>query len=245
MGAKPKKVAVTDQTPILLMTRPAPQSAQTVADIRSVLGHDFAAIQSPLIQIEPQQTSVDLIGYNGVIFGSVNAVRYAKVKESVEGLPAWCVGDQTASAAQQAGFTAHSAGGSAVELIDLILSKTNIGPLIHLRGEPSRGQISERLTAQGQECDQQVIYAQNHLALTQTARAALMGGRRIVLPVFSPNTAQALVSQGPFTAPINAIAISPTVADALKPLKTKQLQLASRPDRPAMVAAICAALGGN
>ena len=55
------------------------------------------------------------------------------------GLPVFAVGARTAEIARGAGYEAQSADGDADDLVRMILGARPAGPLLHLRGESSRG----------------------------------------------------------------------------------------------------------
>lgn len=230
--------------PIVVITRPPPE-AQRLAEALRLAGATFQAVFSPLFTVEPLGDVVTLQPGTEVIFTSVNGVRHARFSDEVVGRVAWCVGDATAQAAQAAGFEPKSAAGTAKHLVDLILSHGSRSDLLHIRGVHAHGNILHALTSNGLNVAQAVVYTQVPKALTAQARALLSSGRPVILPVFSPKTAETLVQQGPFGAPLVFVAISDMVADVLQNTAFESISVAGEPNLKAMVASICAALRGN
>ena len=157
----------------------------------------------------------------------------------LSGLPrlAWCVGDRTAQAARTAGFDARSAAGDAEALVASILTAAPPGPLLHLRGRDSRGAIAPRLTAAGIATDELVVYAQEPQPLTDAARTVLQGDGPVIVPLFSPRTAQIFAATHP-KARLFIAALSPAVLAALGDVRVEQATMATRPDAEALLQAL-------
>jgi uroporphyrinogen-III synthase len=219
--------------PVLLLTRPDGPSRRFLAQVEQALGRPQPAVISPLIGIEPTGAPVDLTACAGVILTSQNALTGLAPPP---GLPAWCVGQETARAARAVGFDARSADGDATALIALIRTSGTQGPLIHLRGQTARGDIAATLTAAGIPTRDLITYRQTVPALTDEARTLLSGAAPVIAPVFSPETMTNLTRQGPFAAPIQLIAISPAAAN-VAPVMRASLTIATRPDAAAMLTA--------
>ncbi len=175
----------------------------------------------------------------GLIFTSANGVAQAGRLGAPRGLPAFCVGQKTADAAQAAGFVPRVGPGDADGLIAAIIKDRPREPLAHIRGEYARGAAAEMLEKAGIACHDVVAYAQRPRTLPDTAVKALAGKFPVVLPLFSPRTGTILSGQGPFTAPLHIAAIS----QAAQPdLATAQLEIAMQPDEDAMIDATIACL---
>jgi uroporphyrinogen-III synthase len=156
------------------------------------------------------------------------------------GLPAWCVGDRTAQAARKAGYGARSAAGDAAALVAAILAEAPPGPLLHARGEDSRGAVADRLTAAGLPTAEALVYAQRPAALSDEARRLLGGADPILVPLFSPRSAEifaAALADIPRPAPLWVAALSPAVADAAAPLSPARMAIAGAPDADALLQA--------
>jgi uroporphyrinogen-III synthase len=232
----------------LLLTRPAEGGERFLELVRPALTAAVQVVASPLLA--PRFLSPPLPGgpATGVIFTSEAGVEGAR-RISAEGavLPrrAWCVGARTAAMARAAGFDAVSAEGDAAALVALILAAGERGPLWHLRGEDSRGDVAGTLSAAGTETISRVVYRQDPCALTPAAGAALAGGAPVVAPLFSPRTALVLAAalQGQAVgAPLHLVAMSGAVARAAGALAPASLRIAAAPEAAAMAAATLAAL---
>lgn len=218
--------------PVLIITRPAPDAARFAADVTARV--DATIIISPLQKIVPVDAVCDAAA---VLFTSSNGVAQA-ARMGVTGLRAWCVGDRTAQQAQKAGFDALSAGGSAEDLIALILAEKPTENLTHIRGRETRGDIAPRLTAAGFLCADLIVYEQEALALSPAAISAIEGPHRVIIPLFSPRAATLLSEQVTFGPRVEFIAMSKTVADRLG---DRLVQVLDVPNGNAMIAAVIAA----
>jgi uroporphyrinogen-III synthase len=156
---------------------------------------------------------------------------------------AYCVGDRTAQVAREAGFRVQSAQGDAEALLALIL-REKPQALIHLRGREARGDLAQRLSAAGVFTQERVVYAQDAQPLSDDAVAVLSGKAPVLVPLFSPRSAEILGAawQGLTThAPLVVVAISQAVAEAAAFCPTKPV-LAAHPDAPSMLDAVLAQL---
>ncbi|MEH7827716.1 uroporphyrinogen-III synthase [Gemmobacter denitrificans] len=234
------------RAPVVILTRPAAQSARFTADLLA-RWPGLRVITSPVIAPEFLPLA-DLPPVSAVIFTSETGV--AAMAQRRADLPdrAYCVGARTAAAAQAAGFDTRSADGDAEALFRLIVThEPRPGPLLHLCGEDRRGDLAERLTHAGYQAGAQVVYAQRALPLGPQARAALAGADPVLLPVFSPRSARILAQelQAPAPrAPYGIAAISAAAAAPFASLPPNRLKIAERPDAAAMLDACVAVLNG-
>jgi len=227
----------------VLLTRPAAQGDRFAADLRARFGAVVELVASPLM--EPDLLTPDWPdgAYSCLILTSETGVEAAvRLRDLGRALPerAICVGDRTAAVARAAGFDARSAQGDAEALIALILASDDLGPFLHLRGKDARGDIAPRLAAKGRPAAAAVVYDQRAVPLTEPARALLEGDRAVVVPLFSPRSADLLLAQGPFAAPLLVAALSPAVATRAEALVPQRIVVANRPDAGAMMEAIAA-----
>lgn len=225
--------------PTILLTRPATDGAVTARALAEATG--VKVVENPLIQIETLGPLPDLSSVACLIFTSRNGPRaYAELGGPL--LPAICVGDATAQAAQAVGLTARAIGGDAERLIDGILDIQPTTPLMHLRGEVARGDVAKRLSAHGLPTQEAVIYRQTLCDLGADAIALLSGNAPVIVPLYSPRTARHLASLIKPAAPVNVVAISPAVAEAAAGLSAFSCAIADTPDAPAMIRAVVATL---
>lgn len=212
--------------PILLMTRPGDDSERTAARI----GADV--IVAPILQIVPvDHDGAALAQVPGLVFTSAHAVASAGPGR---GRPAICVGERTGQVARDAGFAVIQGAGTADSLVPLIAASPV--PLVHPHGR----HLAQRLAVPGV-----VVYDQRPQPLTARARAALMGARPVVVPVYSPRSARLLAGMAAGArAPLWLVAISDAAAAAWTAPAARRA-VADQPSGRAMDAAIRAMLAAE
>ncbi len=226
--------------PTLLMIRPHRQATEFVQALPKLSSH---VIYAPVLEI--QQRPLDPIPSDtqALLFSSVNGVTYFAEQSDNRRLPAYCVGETTAAAATKAGFIAHSADGTAADL--LALAKANLKPkdgaVIYISGAMVAHDLDSQLKSLGYDAARRIVYEQSPQVLTPQAIDALKSPT--VIPVSSPNTAHLFAEQ---TADLDLslatfIFISENARAPLKHAKSKQI-LAESPTRAAMLAAVDAHL---
>ena len=218
--------------PILVLTRPEPQSRALAA----ALDVPAEVIVAPILEIVCAETLPDLAGFAGVILTSANAVRCGP---PLDGQRVHCVGERTAAAAREAGAEVLTVVRDADALVTRL---SGPGPLLHLRGEHTRGDVARRLTEMGIRTDEAIVYAQTPLVLSSEARRALEGPAPAVLPLFSPRSARLVGANLKPGAQLRVVAMSPAVARAWHDVTGGAAQIVAVPTGEAMMAAIVAAL---
>lgn len=234
--------------PAVLLTRPVAQSQRFAADLQAKLG-PLSIIMSSLMA--PSFAKVDLEGrqYTGLVLTSETAAEAARrILAAGQCLPnqAFCVGDRTAKAAQNAGLVPVSAKGDAAALIALIQTHAPRGRLLHLRGADTRGDVARTLTEGGIVTESVVAYTQIAQPLSPQAVQVLAENYPLILPLFSPRSAKLLVQALPkgSNAPLWIAAISPATAEAAQDLRPLKTVTASRTDAEAMLQAVADLLSG-
>ena len=196
-------------------------------------------VTSPLLAVQFFTPVLPPRGWRAVILTSeTGAMAAGRIKSSLPDL-AFCVGDTTAQAALTAGFSPRSARGDTEALLSLILSDPN-PPLLHLRGQDVRGDITKRLLASGIEACDLAVYAQNKQPLTPEATALLQGQTPILVPLFSPRSAEIFGAEYRrigATAPVTVVAMSPAVADVVLRFGV-MVEVAPHPDGQTMLQAV-------
>lgn len=228
---------MADVTPLILLTRPL-ADAERFAALLADMGITAAVEKSPIVEIVPTDVAIDLSDVTGVIFSSRNAVAAVAGHD----MPAWCVGDATAAAAQAKGWRAVAADGDAESLYARVLADAPQGPLLHIRGEVARGDLAERLTKVGIRTNDAVVYRQKPLLLSDRAKQALMWENPVAVPLFSPRAAEQFAAQGPYHAPLHVVAMSEAVAEALGSLPVETVVLAEKKEAEAMAKAVAGLL---
>ena len=203
--------------PILLMTRPLDAANRFVQGLSTQTQDQVSVIYTPLMEIVPLGVEIDLVGIKGVIFTSANGVAHAGPGK---GMSAYCVGAQTAHAAQVAGWVATFVGENAESLISELKRNQPETPLLHVVGVHQRGDIAHRLTKAGLQTASCVVYDQRLCCLTDQAKAAIFGEALVFVPLFSPRTATQFACEvsatlGQMTPHLHVIALSAAVTEAL------------------------------
>lgn len=222
----------------LLMTRPRAASERFVAQLPPKVLERVKVIYSPLLDIRPIDGKLDMSGHGGLIFTSANGVHAAARLSDDRSLPAYCVGEATTAAAIKAGWPAEMAGETAEELFAKLLRRRPPGPLLHLRGEHSRGNLAERLTQSGLTVRDQAIYRQLLLPFSDEAREAMQGVLPVIAPVFSPRTARQFADLWSGSVPLMLAAISDAAAEPLELLNFQRLEIAKQPNAERMGKAV-------
>lgn len=214
----------------VLLTRPRADALRLADELRA------AGVQrievSPLMRIVATGPLPELSG--GIILTSGNAVdTYVELK-GPKGLPTWTVGPRTADRARAAGLDVQGTAPDA-EALGQAIPET-APPLMHLRGAVARGDLAVALRARGLTADEAVIYRQDGIALTAAAADLLRAGP-VVVPLYSPRSAELFFQACPHTAygNLRIIALSPAVASASPVPPVEQ---AETPDGSAMVRAV-------
>lgn len=199
---------MTDR-PTLLLTRPRAQAERFAEECRAAFG-EVPVVISPILTIRYLEAP-SLEEFAGILLSSEHG---ARALGAGRGLRAWCVGDRTAEVARGIGFEAVSAGGSADELVAMLLEAAPEGRLLHAHGAHTRGNVAGRLQAAGLNVEVAEVYEQEPAALTVAARDALASGA-VVLPMFSPRSAALLArTVAGSGAVLRPVALSPAVAAA-------------------------------
>lgn len=223
--------------PTLLITRPRAASERFRAQCEAQIGRRIPTIIAPVVAIEPVGTAPDLARFGGVIFTSGHAVEMAG---QGAGQTAYCVGARTAELATAMGFAAQSADGNAEALLHLITNAAPRTPLVHLRGERSRGDIAKRLSAAGIATEDHITYRQTMQSIPDDALATIPPGSELILPVFSPFSATALSRTLPVGVfDLTVIAISDAAAKAA-PKPAREIYKVPHPNAAAMAEQVAA-----
>lgn len=184
-----------ERRPTLLLTRPESDSRRFAAMLP-----EFPSIISPILRIEPvEHDSAALLSAESLIFTSAHAIPFSGPGQ---GRLALCVGERTAEVARLAGFDVRVGNGSAEGLLPLI--KACPAPFIHPHGR----HIAHKLPVPGV-----VVYEQIFQPLLEKAQHLLNDKSPMILPVFSPRSAQLLSAElRGAIAPLWLVAISEAVA---------------------------------
>jgi uroporphyrinogen-III synthase len=223
---------------ILLLTRPAGASTRFLAMLPDGRPH----VISPLMRIVPLTPEL-AAPPAALILTSEPGVAALRRLGLPAGLPTACVGHATATAARAAGADVRLVAPDAARLLAELADHPLPGPVLHLCGEHTRGDIVPNLRAMGQDAAQLVVYRQDALALTEAAETALAGATPLVVPLFSPRTAALFrAAAAGARAPLHLCCISPPAAVPLRGMRHASLRVAATPDADGMRSIVQSAL---
>ena len=228
--------------PSILLTRPIAQSERFAEKLRERFGDISNIVISPLLKIEPTGNKVDLSDRPAIVLTSENAVSALCTGQFPEGLEAFCVGAQTAKAARDAGMIVTVGEGGANELAELILRSEPKSSYLHVHGENVHGSLVRMLQEAGRNARNQVVYRQVPLALSDHALSVLRDAGPVVVPLFSPRTAQLISNAvGDVGGNVTVVALSGAVAEAVG-LPVRRIMISEKPSSAAMIEAISRSL---
>lgn len=230
----------------LLVTRPA-EDAAPLAKLLEERGHEVTL--EPLLKIEPiESAALDVDGVQALLFTSANGVRVFAGLSSERQLPVYAVGDSTARAASEAGFSRiESASGDVEDLARLVREKCYParGALLHPAASQLAGDLASLLGGQGFEVRRAVIYeAKATTALTPETIQRFQNGLIDGVLFFSPRTAESFASLAVKAnikdrlSQTSAFALSRAVAERLRELPFRSLRVAAKPEQSALLLCI-------
>jgi uroporphyrinogen-III synthase len=234
----------------VLITRPLPAATALAAHLRA-LGHQ--ALVEPLLTIVADPDGRDriapaLAGAQAVLFTSTNGVASFTSASERRDLRVFAVGDGTATAAREAGFSqVESAQGDVEALVALVTARLEPagGSLVHASGHAVAGDLAGRLGRLGFTVRSVPLYQSIAAdALGADTVAALRAGKIDAALFFSPRTAATFVRlaraagvEGHCAGSIG-VALSPAVAAELERLSWRRIVVAELPVEPAVLQAV-------
>jgi uroporphyrinogen-III synthase len=151
----------------LLVLRPGPGASATAAAAETL---GFAAIVAPLFVVRAVDWSPPATPFQAVLMTSANAARLGGAAlDALTGMPLYAVGESTAAAARDAGFTRIVAGAGGIDAIVAQAARDGVSRLLHLAGRDHRPPDDARVAI-----ERRTVYASDAVtSLPEVARAAL------------------------------------------------------------------------
>lgn len=233
---------MSNERPLLVVTRPRAQAAELEAELER---RGFGCMVEPLLEIVPDAGAPPpLEGVQALLLTSANAAPVLQRLESE--LPLYAVGEATAEAAR----AVHrgpvvASGGTATELARMVRQRLEpaAGALLHLSGREVRAELGKSLAAAGFALRRHIAYrAETADRLSSDLETRLRSGTVAGILLFSPRTAQVLVelvrARGLAAAfgSVEAVCLSPAVADAASGLVWRAHRVAASPRTAALLA---------
>ena len=227
----------------LAVTRPQADSERTAAALRA-RGHDV--LVAPLMRVE--SLAVDVSGgWGGVIVTSANAPQAIAGNPNCAALvklPLFAVGQRSAEAARQAGFSnVTAAGGDVRDLLRLIAARRAdaAAPLLYLAGEDRAADLTAELAARGIAAEMRIVYRAVTAPFPPALIAALKAGEIDAVLHFSRRSAEnylAGAAQAGIAGKASAVrhvCLSAAIAEPLAAAGAGRIAVASRPDEAALI----------
>lgn len=229
--------------PTVLNTRPDDGAA---AEFSALLeDNGYTVLHAPMLRIESLPCDMpDKKDTDAVAFTSLRGVRFCDTDRS---LPVFTVGDRTAAAAQQAGFSdVTSAGGDLKVLAALIGGSLRPGArLAHIRGYDTTGDLGAALEKYGISVTPYVSYrAYDTQEIPEGVRTAMRAGEVDAAAFFSVRTVLNFVRLATeleiaqYCSGIVALCLSENVATMAAKLGWNGIISASEPTADAMLSAL-------
>ncbi|MGF1446161.1 MAG: uroporphyrinogen-III synthase [Pikeienuella sp.] len=225
----------------MLITRPLPDS-RTLAETLEEEG--IACEIWPLTAVRPLAMRLTLPPtLDGLLFTSAHGARAFAALSERRDLPAFCVGQATATVARGLGFASAVAAGGDVQKLAALASLTGLRHFLHARGRDAAGDLAGDLANRGVRVSEAVLYAAEETGPAPAPVAhALATGRISLVTLWSARNAEIfarrIAAPGLLAPGLAALAISPAAARALHGLPFAALHVAQSPSAAAMRAAI-------
>ena len=227
---------MTQAAPLCLVTRPEPEASRFADALRARF--EVGVIVAPVLEIGVRKVSAKLDIFEGMILTSVNAARSLERLSVAQEMPCFAVGEKTASVAQSLGYSAIAMGGDAEGLIAELTKLGPAAPLVHLRGEHSRGDIASRLTSLGLYCEEIIVYQQVERVWNDEVQSSISAQRPLILPLFSPRSARLVSARMGNSGHIWPVAMSAAVAMEVEIPGAPSAIISASPTEAAMMDAI-------
>ncbi|WP_299139877.1 uroporphyrinogen-III synthase [uncultured Tateyamaria sp.] len=219
----------------MILTRPIDAAQAFFAGLEPAVQSRLLPVFSPLIDIVPTPAEVEMDATDAAVFTSANGVRHGP---SGDGRVAYCVGPATTEVARYHGWDAQQVGTDAQSLVASLIRMAPRARLHHLAGAHRRGQVVEHLSAAGLNITGVVVYDQRLVALSDKARDVIRRENKVIVPLFSPRTAQQFANTAPRATSIHVVAISAAVAEGMTAVAQDRVFVARAPNASAMGDAI-------
>lgn len=231
----------------VLVLRPERAARRTVEALEA-LGR--RAILAPVLTIEDLPSSIPDIAYDAVLATSANGLRKLRARPEIgtlAALPLIAVGDRTAAAGAEAGFAViHIADGDGRALV---AETRRLFPeparFLHAAGADRAFDVAGALDGFGHAVTVVELYqATAATTLPATAEAALAAGEIEIVLHHSRRIAETFLrladaaGHGALVRGLGHAALAPRVASALSDAGCAHVEIAERPDEPALFEAM-------
>lgn len=236
----------------ILVTRP---EADAAATIRRLAARGYQGLPAPGLVVAPVPGWRLPGNAAALVLTSRNAAACLAHRSDLAGLydiPVLCVGDRTAEAAREVGFTAvRSAGGRVADLHRLVVDTCSRegGSVVYLSGRAVSEDLDETLRQEGFDAQRIVVYETEAApSLPAEAIAAIGMGQIDAVLFYSPRSVEAVsglaakAGIADALAGIPAVTLSDRVAAAAKKAGYRHIFVARTPQESDLLTALDAAV---
>tara|TARA_Y100001936_G_scaffold204926_1_gene208647 strand:- start:20871 stop:22817 length:1947 start_codon:yes stop_codon:yes gene_type:complete len=219
------------------------QAAKKLKEILEPEGFDVQI--EPLLEIHFDVKPVSLEDVQAVIVTSQSGANALARGTEIRHLPAYAVGKATAAVLEDEGFQDVRCADGNVEALDEPIStelSPDAGPLVHISGKHIAGNLEESLSAKGFSVRRDILYrAETPAKFSNAAIKSFQEQKIDAVLFFSPRTAATfatLLKNAKLEhelSSICAICLSDAVAEPVKALTWKQIEISEKPDQTALL----------
>lgn len=227
---------MTGCSDVIWITHSSPIDAAEYAEAIETLG--FTPLHFPLLTIKSLDVPLpDLSRYKSIIFTSINGLNeFSKILDE-RTLPVYAVGEQTAQAAREAGFTV--AGVGAVGAADLAKILPPEGrPYLHISGVD----VAEEIKVGGLKIDRLPIYKAEKIKTLSDECIALIESKKVAAILFFStravdNFVDIVVNNNiqHDISSIQALCLADSMLESARRLQWKGVRVAKAPNRTGML----------
>ena len=211
------------------ITRTEPGASRTAARLAAV-GID--SLLDPVLEVRPLPASTDLAGFDALAFTSPNGVAIFAAISGERTLPVFAVGEATAEALADIGFSNIRTAGGDVQALARLLGEHKPRRTLHLAPVIPAGDLADLTAPFGIEVVARPIY--ETVPIARLVASGVEGVDAVM--VHSARAAAALVERaGGCLNNLIVLALSPACAAPFADVSAKSVEVAPFPDDPSLV----------
>ncbi|WP_342640393.1 uroporphyrinogen-III synthase [Rhodoligotrophos ferricapiens] len=163
----------------LVVTRPQ-EDAAALASRLETMGHEV--LIEPLLRIKPLPDGTPRLPYQAILLSSAHAARLLAKRVDLHSIPVLAVGETTAAAAAEAGFSrVEAAAGDAASLLALALERLSpkAGVILYATGQHIARDLNGDLERRGYVVQRSVLYEAEPAVCFSDALVAALKERQV------------------------------------------------------------------
>jgi len=222
----------------ILLTRPRDQALSFSERLVKLGVLPKNILIDPILKIEGVEACYNFTSVRGLLITSANAVAHLPADLIGSNLPTFCVGKATTRAAFKLGLMAQHVAETAQGLCNVLSVQDPKGPLLHLRGAHTSLDFEVHFWDTRLNVQNLIIYQQIEQELGFEIYNLLRGTVPVVLPIFSPRSAQLLCALDLNWSLHTSVVISEAVADPCRAAGFGKVIVSPEPTAGSMLSAI-------